>query len=266
MRNLNIRKRLGLLLALPLATLGIVAVAHAAVTFGPSRPTFTWAHPATYITFNSITDNPVVGDERQFLKTRDLTLPTTAYSTQTTVTDGEDVVMEVYFHNNAASNLNLTATGTTVKFALPSGSATTMTPTAYITAANSSPGQVFATADLTSSTPFSLSYEPGTAKLYTNFVNGIPVSDNVVAGGTLICSHGPDGLVPGCAQFSGYVTIRVKVHMVTPPVHKHVVKPVTKTTALPNTGPGDVFELFAGTSAAGTAGHFALSAIRRRRL
>lgn len=212
MRKVSL-KRFGLAgVVLATGITGAAAV-YAAVTFGPSRPTFTWANPATYVTFNSITDNPSYGDERQLLEVRDLNTPTSAYAKQTQVSDGEDVVLEAYFHNNAASNLNLTATNTKVKFVLPTTSANTLSPTAYISADNATPNQVWATADLNSSQPFTVSYEPGTAKLYTNYVNGGSISDSVVTDGALVGSNGADGKVPGCAQYSGYVTIRVKVHM-----------------------------------------------------
>ena len=267
MRTFSIRKRLGLTTVLALVSLGIAGIVYAAVTFGPSRPTFTWANPATYITFNSITDNPVWGDERQLLKVRDVNADPSAYATQAQVSDNQEVVLAVYFHNNAASNLNLIAHNTTVKFALPSDTASTLTPTAYITASNANPNQVFATADLNSSQPFTVTYEPGTAKLYTNYVSGVAVSDSVVTTGALIGTNGTDGNVPGCSQFSGYVTIRARVH-VTPPVTppatpKPVVVTTSKAKALPNTGPGDIAGLFVGTSALGGVGHFLVT--RRRR-
>ena len=269
MRKINFKKRVVLLAVAPLLALGAAGAVYAAVTFGPTRPTFTWASPASYITFNSITDNPVFGDERQFLKTRDLNAPTSAYATQTSVTDNEDVVLEVYFHNNASSNLNLVATNTKVAFTLPSNTATTLTPTAYITADNANPNQIWATADLTNAQPFSLTYEPGTAKLYTNYVSGATVPDSVVSsGGALIGSYALDGNVPGCGQFSGYVTIRARVHVQstpTPTPTTPTVTPaaVTTTKVLPNTGPGDVAEVFAGTSAFGAVGHYFVS--RRRK-
>ena len=213
MRTFSIRKRLGLTTALVLASLGITGIVYAAVTFGPNRPTFTWANPASYITFNSITDNPVWGDERQLLKVRDVNASTSAYATQAQVSDNQEVVLATYFHNNAASNFNLTATNTRVKFELPSNTGTTLSPKAFITADNANPNQVWSTADLTSSQPFSLTYEPGTAKLFTNYVSGAQVSDNVVTSGALIGTSGTDGKVQGCGQFSGYVTIRARVRM-----------------------------------------------------
>jgi len=269
MRKLNLKKSFSFV---TLATAAVIlpAVAIAAVTFGPSRPTYTWANPADHITFNSITDNPVVGDERQLLKVRDINSPTTAYATSATVTDNEEVVLEVYFHNNAASNLNLVAQNTKVNIALPNGTASTQTATAYINATNATPTQVFATADMSASAPFTLTYEPGTAKLYTNYVNGIQISDAVVNGGTLIGTNGADGNVPGCSQYSGYVTIRARVHVPTTPTPPtQTPTPTTPTPtpakpkALPNTGAGDVLGIFTGASAVGGVGHYFTS--RRRK-
>lgn len=274
MRKLSFKKRLSMFVAIPVATLGIAGVAFAAVTFGPSRPTFTSASPASYITFNSITDNSVWGDERQILKVRDANAATSTYATQTNVSDNQEVVMTVYFHNNADSSLNLTATNTRVKFELPSGSATTLSPKAYITADNANPNQVWSSADLTSSSPFTLSYIPGSAKLNTNYVSNVAVSDSVVSEGAPVGTSGTDGRVQGCLQFSGYVTIRAKVK-VTPVTPTPTPTPVTptkttpapkpapvKATVLPNTGVGEVAGLFAGASAAGTAAHIAIRRFR----
>ena len=54
-----------------IAGTGIFAgVLHA---WGPDRTTFTMANPATHVTFNSITDNPKHGDERNFVQIRNYT-------------------------------------------------------------------------------------------------------------------------------------------------------------------------------------------------
>ena len=39
--------------------------------WGPERETFTSKEPADYVTFNSITDNAGVGDERNFVRVRE---------------------------------------------------------------------------------------------------------------------------------------------------------------------------------------------------
>src|SRR3989344_4927884 len=100
----------------------VAAVAYAAVTWGPDRPTFTSANPPSYITFNSMTNNPTWGDERFLVKARDVNASPNTYSTKMNVTDNQELLVAVYFHNNAASSLNLVDKNTKVQVNLPSGS------------------------------------------------------------------------------------------------------------------------------------------------
>jgi hypothetical protein len=185
----------------------------ALATWGPDRPTFTWANPAPYVTFDSITDNPTVGDERKFFGVADVNA--TQYTKTVQVQDNEEVSLRAYFHNDANQNLNLVATNTHVVMRLPgSTSNSTQTAKAYIIADNAKPVAVADTVDLTGSSPFTITYEPGTAQLWNNVFRGAQLSDNIVTdNGALIGYNAIDGKVPGCSQFSGYVTIKVRVHM-----------------------------------------------------
>lgn len=246
-------------------SIAVAAVAYAAVSFGPSRPSFTWADPATYITFNSITDNPVWGDERYLVKARDVNASTNTYSTHQSVTAGQELLVAVYFHNNAAANLNLVAHNTKVKVNLPSGTAASQELKAFISADNATPQTVFSTMDFTSASPFHLQYIPGSAQLKTNSVTA-RLSDHVVHEGVLVGTNGPNGDVPGCGQFSGYVTFRVKVHKVThhKPTPSPTPPPTKGPTQIPDTGPGAVVGLFAGASALAGIGHYVWN--RRARL
>ena len=47
-----------------------VALSGSAFAHGPERKTFSAENPADYVTFNSITNNPTVGDERNFVRIR----------------------------------------------------------------------------------------------------------------------------------------------------------------------------------------------------
>src|SRR5664280_2316069 len=49
----------------------VVIVPSALFAWGPIRDTFTMEHPADHITFNSITNNPNIGDERNFVGIRE---------------------------------------------------------------------------------------------------------------------------------------------------------------------------------------------------
>jgi len=122
MRTFSSKRLAGLFGLALVAGIALTAVAYAAVTWGPSRSTFTWAHPATYITFNSFTDNPVWGDERFFIKARDVNAGTSTYTNSIKVSDNQELLVTTFFHNNADSGLNLTATGVRAKVTLPSGS------------------------------------------------------------------------------------------------------------------------------------------------
>src|SRR3954466_2977214 len=129
------------------ALAGILIPASVALAnWGPTRPTFTWDNPATYITFNSITDNPQVGDERPFFSGK-VTTASGNVVDNIHVNDNDEVTLRVFFHNNAAQNLNLVATNTRVKVFLPRIAATSTFATSTISADNANPGVVSDTVD-----------------------------------------------------------------------------------------------------------------------
>lgn len=191
--------------------LGVGITAHAA--FGPDRPTFTMASPASYVTFNSITDNPVAGDERQFIKGAKPGAPSFA-SSVTDVQDGEEVTVQMYVHNDAASNLSLVANNTQVRVALPTGSNQSPNLTGYISADNANPTSVFSTMSIagTNNGFMELAYVPGSAS-FKNNVGTFVLPDTIVTTGAQIGYGAMNGALPGCAEYSGWVTMRVKVNM-----------------------------------------------------
>lgn len=187
--------------------------APALATFGPSRPTFTMASPASYVTFNSITDNPVAGDERYFLngaKPGDSGYTDTVQN----VVDGQEVTLRMYVHNNAASNLNLVANNTQVRVALPTGSNQSPTVTGYISADNANPGTVYDTAQIvgTNNGFMELEYVNGSASFQNN-VGTFTLADSIVTTGAQVGYGAMNGALPGCSEYSGWVTLRVKVNM-----------------------------------------------------
>ena len=256
------------------ATLALVAIVAgtAFAGWGPSRPTFTWTNTATYVTFNSITDNPQVGDERPFLSGK-VTSASGNVVDNIQVNDNDEVSLRVYFHNNAAANLNLTATNTRVSILLPRTSATTTFASSYISADNANPRIVSDSVDFSGVRPFTLEYIPGSARLTNNvFTSGTSLSDNIVTpAGALVGYNAIDGNVPGCGQFSGFVTMKVRVKMPGAPVPPTPPTPTPSPKApevpqapqkLPDTGPAGVVGLFAGVSALTGAGHYIVA--RRR--
>ena len=54
------------------AALTFASLSTSVMAWGPERPTFTNSSPADYPVFNSITDNIVLGDERDFVRVVEL--------------------------------------------------------------------------------------------------------------------------------------------------------------------------------------------------
>lgn len=245
------------------AILALVPASSAFAVWGPGRTTFTWDSPATYNTFNSITNNPVYGDERAFYDAKDVNSNT--YLDQIQVHDNQELVFRIYFHNDGASNLSLSATNTKVKVLFPTNPTTNTASYAYISADNANPGTVGDTVDISGSYPFTLQYVPGSAQIKTNAMNGVVLSDQIFNGsGATIGYSSLNGNVPGCAQYSGWVTFKVRVNMDTPatPPAKTPVKVVTVTKTLPSTGAGSTIAIVAGATALAGGTHYLRSARR----
>lgn len=198
---------------------GIVIGSGAALAYGPERPTFTEQSPATYITFNSITNNATYGDERNFTRIKDASnTGVGGWSDNLTVQDGKEYLVRVLVHNNAASNLNLVARNTRVSVNVPTTLTNSATINGFVRADNSNPGEVWDSAVMTSDKKFNIGYVTGSAAYYNNmFTNGTPLSDNIITNaGAQVGYEAMDGNLPGCYQYSGYATFKVKVSMSTP--------------------------------------------------
>ena len=198
--------------ALALIVAAAIIIPTAALAWGPDRPTFTVAQPANHVTFNSITDNPNYGDERNFVTIKDTTNTGAGnWKDEIKVANNGTYTVRMYVHNNAAENLNLVAENVTAKFNLPTGAAKRVQIDGYLNSSNASPSQIYDQAVFSSDSNFSLHYQAGSAK-YTNnvFTSGTPLSDNVISSGAQLGYDKLDGKVPGCFQYTGYVTFEVK--------------------------------------------------------
>lgn len=189
-----------------------------ASAWGPDRATFTMEKPATYPTFNSITNNPTIGDERDFVRVGQINADVTQLTNETEVVPGHQYLVYIYFHNNASSTYNDSAhnhSGVAVATKMASSFSTVLTPsekakiTATITANNSNPGSVWDEAYMTTTYPkVLLHYVSGSAKIYNDWkMNGaIMPSSLFTEGGTLLGLNELNGVIPGCEEYHGVVT------------------------------------------------------------
>jgi uncharacterized repeat protein (TIGR01451 family)/LPXTG-motif cell wall-anchored protein len=208
---------------LPKRTSALVAIAAAAVivpatlfAWGPDRPTYTIEHPADHVTFNSITNNPAHGDERNFVQVKPSDAPNSAYAESVNLEAGKEYTVYIYYHNNAASNLNASGKGIAqnayVRAALPAvvnGSANVV---GHVGASNAKPQTDFwDEATFKSSSFMALRYVDGSATIH-NFgqTNGKQLPDSIINSGTPLGFNALDGKLPGCNEYAGYVTLKVK--------------------------------------------------------
>lgn len=189
-----------------------ILVPTALLAWGPDRPTFTEQTPASYVTFNSITNNSNYGDERNFVTIKD-TANTAAggWTDEINIQQGKEYWVRAYVHNNAAENLDLVAQNVTAKFNVPTQTAKRIQIDGYISSSNANPTEVWDQAVFSSDKRFKINYVPGSATFTNNvFTGGTALSDNVVSSGALLGYNQLDGKIPGCFQFSGYVIFKVK--------------------------------------------------------
>lgn len=236
--------------------------------FPADRQTYTCITPtncpgADKVTFNSFTNNPVVGDERPFFAG---SLNGANVQDRIKVDNGQTIVLRAYVHNNADPNkigaAAAIARNVKVKVLIPTAKQKDQNLVSFITASNATPGTVNDTMSLYADKEFTLEYVPGSAvfdrKADGVTMTGSKLNDSIVGAGASL------GDLNGCFQYSGYVTLSVKVKMDTPPVTPPEEPPVTppkppvtpptpgKTTptptALPETGPADVAAIVAAVT------------------
>lgn len=209
-------------------------------TWGPQdRERFTWAEPADYVTFNSITDNPFIGDESNFVRVKEYVEggANGGWTDNVTVEPGKEYEVFIYFHNNASASLNNDkGEGLALNTRVASSFPTKLTAgdsgviRGSVSASNADPVKVWDTAFFNADQTVYLSYIANTAVLHSSdnckSVDGTILSadaffasdDEVQAQtdtvGAMIACYNSDnlwGTIPGCNEYAGYVTYRVRV-------------------------------------------------------
>lgn len=217
--------------------------------WGPSRTTYTMQKPASKVTFNSITDNPTVGDERNFLRVRDA--DSKYWSSANTngwrdeianVQEGHTYTIRMYVHNNAGSNLGLQSTNTRAFINIPYKDNVWRKQyeiNGFLTADNADPNEIWDNIVLKSDKTFHLKVV--SSKYYNNIktekAGGFDLGNALYGGngdnkGALLGYEQMDGTIPGCLQYSGYVLLKVQpVFQQTAKPSYDVAKTVDKVTA-----------------------------------
>ncbi len=211
-------------------------VAASASAWGPERATFTMEKPATYPTFNSITNNPTIGDERDFVRVGEINADVTNLKNEIEVVPGKQYLVYIYFHNNASATLNDSAhnnAGVALQTKMATSFSTVLTPdargeiTGKITASNSDPAAVWDEAYMTTKTDKVLMhYVEGSAKIYNDWKTngGILPSSLFTQEGVSLGLNALNGVIPGCEEYHGIVTYVLQADELGGSVEKTVSK------------------------------------------
>lgn len=193
-----------------------IIVPAAVFAWGPDRPTFTYENPANYVTFNSITNNPQVGDERNFVRVREAGVGT--YGENVNLVPGKTYEVSMYYHNNAASNLNAGGTGIAkdakARIQMPGvlQAGETGTITGFISASNANPGTVWDEAKAKTTNAVALRYVQNSAKFTSNGdIDGQTVPNTLFTTGANLGYDSQNGTLPGCNEYAGYITFKFVV-------------------------------------------------------
>lgn len=218
-----------LAIAAGVAVLGGVIAPSQASAWGPVRDIYTYQEinklmedgkwPKDKIVFNSISNSPM-GDERNFVGAReyngdDKGAANIWNADDITVKDGQEYKIRIYIHNNNPYNYEGVAENVKAFFNIPSVSAKQVQVNGFVYSSNATPNKIWDYVNFNSDQAFHLEYVYGSAILENASLgkgNGYALSDEVVtkSGGTMIGYDALDGRIPGCYEFTNYVTIRVK--------------------------------------------------------
>ena len=175
------------------------------------------------IVFNSITDATTtgedgvvysLGDERNFVRAR-LSGSSDFWSTdEITVEDGKEYVISLYVHNNNPKGEDAVAKDVAVQISVPHDTANSIEINGFIDSSNATPVEYWDNIILKSAdgSEFHLEYVDGSAFWESNGASNGAISDNIVrtVEGVKVGYDSLNGEIPGCYQYSGYATIRVK--------------------------------------------------------
>jgi uncharacterized repeat protein (TIGR01451 family) len=159
----------------------------------------------------------------------------TGYSTSVSADPGDTLTFSVYYHNGVN---NTAATNTKLRVAIPSGTASTQTVSAYLWADNAenataaSPISFSNTINISS--PQTLQFISGSAQWFPNQKS--PLSDAPApflfgqSGNEIIGSGVNVGDIEGCWEFSGMVNFKVKISEIVQNADLNIAKTVRNIT------------------------------------
>ncbi len=183
----------------------------------PPRETFTMKRPAKYVTFNSITDNNIFRDERDFVRICRVG-GDGKYVNTIQLVPGYVYEVYVFFHNSASPSMGEKGVARDVRMrvAFPSGldAFEASTFRASVMCPNATPPEVWDRCVVWATEPVRVHYVEGSAML-SDFARSrrLPLGREILTrGGALLGSDWLDGVITGeNGHDGGHVTLRFAV-------------------------------------------------------
>ena len=185
---------------------------------------YTDENPAVYPIFNSITNNPTVGNERDFVRIEEKNSGR-LYSSEIVVEAGRQYEVYIYYRNDASERYNQKEQGyfgvardvrLACKFPDKLEANERAAVTGRITASNTFPKAVWDQAYITAKQSMTLHYVTGSAKIYNKWNEaGTVLSTNLFSStGTFIGLSELNGVILGGSQYAGYIVYTIQTQAV----------------------------------------------------
>lgn len=186
-------------------------------SWGPERKTFTMSKKPDYAVFNSICDNPIIGNEKYFVRIKEEN--SDVYETSIKVIPGHAYEISIYYHNNSSDKVYNKAIGIAdwveVFCDFPSiiNSENEYDICARITSCDCMPKEVWSSCKIKSDENCLLQYVENTAIIHNKGkLNNESIGPAYLFGsGALLGYNKFSGLLPGGIPYSGNITFKIFV-------------------------------------------------------
>ena len=189
--------------------------------WGPIRELYTLDKPADFPVFNSMIDNPLYGDERNFAKIKEVAAPTSAYADGILLVPGNLYEVRFFIHNNARSSGNEDGTSISKNTCIDIEFPSTVDGHSYgnirIKSDNASPTEIWDSIGLNSNTEVKITFISNSAEYLTaskeddESFSRRKIDDSIFNGYHLIGSSGFDGVFLGCSEHMVWIYFKFKV-------------------------------------------------------
>ena len=162
------------------------------------------------IVLNSISDNETVGNELYFVQAREEKSTGGWITNEVSVEDGKTYIVRMYVHNNNRFGEKMVAKDVTARAVVPTETAKQLSVSGVISSSNATPNKVWDDVVFKSNSDFHLEYVAGSAHWDSKGASDGALSDDLLKAGVKLGYNSRNGELPGCFNYSGYVSFKVK--------------------------------------------------------